>query len=56
MYLNITEFTVCKQITIFNLHQVIYQLVAPLKFIYSTIQVSDVLVLTVLCKLIDFVF
>jgi hypothetical protein len=30
-------------------------MVAPLKFIYSSVQVSDVLVLTVRCKLINFV-
>jgi hypothetical protein len=29
-------------------------LVAPLKFIYSSVQVSDLLVLTVYCKLINF--
>jgi hypothetical protein len=37
-------------------HLVIFRLVAPLKFIYFSIQVSDVLVLTVRCKLINFVF
>jgi hypothetical protein len=31
-------------------------MVAPFKFIYSSIQVSDVLVLTVRCKLINLVF
>jgi hypothetical protein len=32
------------------------KLVAPLKFIYSSIQVSDILVLTVHFKLINFAF
>jgi hypothetical protein len=32
------------------------RLVTPLKLIYSSIQVSNVLVLTVRCKLIDIVF
>jgi hypothetical protein len=35
---------------------VISQLVAPIKSIYSSIQVSDVLVLTIRCTLINFVF
>jgi hypothetical protein len=47
---------ICKQINIFTLHQVISRLVAPLKFIYSSIEVSDVLFLTVRCKLINFAF
>jgi hypothetical protein len=34
----------------------ISQLVAPLKLIYFSIHVSDVLVFIVRCKLIDFVF
>jgi hypothetical protein len=51
---NIVE--ICKQITILIFHYVISRLVAPLKLIYSSIQVSDVLVLTVRCKLVGFVF
>jgi hypothetical protein len=47
---------VCKPITILILHQVTSRLVTPLKLIYSSIQVSNVLVLAVLCKLINFVF
>jgi hypothetical protein len=45
---------ICLQITILILHQVISRLVAPLKFSYSSIQISDILVHTVHCKLINF--
>jgi hypothetical protein len=51
---NVVE--ICKQITILILHYVTSRLKAPLKFIYSSIQVSEVLGLTVCCKLIKFVF
>jgi hypothetical protein len=44
---NIVE--ICKQIIILNLHQVISRFVTPLKFIYSCMQVSNALVLTVRC-------
>jgi hypothetical protein len=47
---------ICKQITFLVHHYVISMLIAPLKFIYSLIQVSGVLVLTVRCRLINFVF
>jgi ABC-type amino acid transport system permease subunit len=47
---------VCKQITIHIFHQAISRLVAPLKLIFSSIQVSDVLVLTLRCKLFKSVF
>jgi hypothetical protein len=45
-----------KQITILILHCVISRLVHPLKIIYFSVQISDVLVLTAHCKLINFVF
>jgi hypothetical protein len=44
---------ICKQII---LHKVTSRLVAPLELIYSSIQVSDVFVLTVHCNLINFDF
>jgi hypothetical protein len=47
---------ICKQITILILHEVASMLVATIKLIYSSIQVTDVLVLTVRCKLINFAF
>jgi hypothetical protein len=47
---------ICKQITILIIHQVISRLVAPLKLIYSSLHVSDVLALAVCCKLSNFVF
>jgi hypothetical protein len=43
-------------ITLLILDKVTSRLVAPPKFIYSCIQASDVLVLTVRCKLINFAF
>jgi hypothetical protein len=36
---------ICKQITIFILYEVVSRLVAPIKCVYSSIQVSNVLVL-----------
>jgi hypothetical protein len=47
---------VCKQITILILHQVISRLVTPLKFIYSSMQVPNILVPTVRCKRFNFFF
>jgi hypothetical protein len=44
------------QVTILTFHQVTSRLVATLKFICSSVQVSDVLDLTVGCKAINFVF
>jgi hypothetical protein len=52
-YLIIVE--ICKQVAILILHQV-SRLAAQLKFIHSSVQVSDVLIVTVRCKLINFVF
>jgi hypothetical protein len=46
----------CKQITILILDKVTSRLLTPLKLIYSSIQVSDVLVLTVCCMLINSLF
>jgi hypothetical protein len=52
------QFTVgtYKQVTIPTLHKVTSMLVAPLKFIYSSIQASDILVLTLLTGLSDIPF
>jgi hypothetical protein len=47
---------ICKEIAILALYQVSCQLVTLLKFIYSTTQVSNVLGLTVYCKIINFIF
>jgi hypothetical protein len=47
---------ICKQIIILILNYDIFRLVASFKLIYSPTQVSDVLVLTVRCKVINFVF
>jgi hypothetical protein len=47
---------ICKQITIFILYQVCSWLVTLLKFIHSSIQISNILVLAVCCKLTDFIF
>jgi uncharacterized membrane protein YesL len=45
---------ICKQVTILIIYEVSSKAVTPLKFIYSTIHVSTVLVLTVRCRLINF--
>jgi hypothetical protein len=42
--------------TIPIIYKVISRLIIPIKVIYSSIQVSDVLVLNASCKLINFVF
>jgi hypothetical protein len=47
---------ICKQISNLILHPITSRLTAPLKLIYSSIQVNNVLVLTVSCNLINFVF
>jgi hypothetical protein len=47
---------ICKQITIFIFYYVITRMAAPFKFIYSSLLSSDVLFLTVHCKLVNFVF
>jgi hypothetical protein len=43
---------ICKKNAILIRHCVISRMLAPLKLIYSSIKVSDVLVLSVRCKLI----
>jgi hypothetical protein len=45
-----------RQITILIIHHITSRLVTLLKFIYSSIQVANVLVLIVCCNLINFVF
>jgi hypothetical protein len=47
---------ISKQITILIFRYIISRLVIPLNFIYSSLQVSAVLVLNVHCKLINFIF
>jgi hypothetical protein len=47
---------ICKQITILHFYHISSRLVTLLEFIYTPVQISNILILTVCFKLINFVF